>query len=148
PQPFIPFLNGFPTPSGRLEFLSQRAAADGLDALTGYTPPQELPDAGLAQRYPLSLIATASHFFVNTIFSNKPELARRAGPLQVIVHPDDASQRGLADGQIARVFNDRGSFTARVLVSELVRPGVVASTKGYWLKMIRGQNVNVTVDER
>src|SRR4051812_3262548 len=41
PDPFIPFADGFPTPSGRLEFFSQRAADDGHDPLAGYTPPAE-----------------------------------------------------------------------------------------------------------
>src|SRR4051812_14833120 len=38
-RPFVPFANGFPTPSGKLEFRSERAVADGHDALPGYTPP-------------------------------------------------------------------------------------------------------------
>jgi anaerobic selenocysteine-containing dehydrogenase len=148
PDPFIPFETGFPTPSGKLEFVSESAAADGLDPLAGYTPTREVSDSVAAERYPLALIAGASHFFVNTIFANKPELVRRAGPPQVILHPVDAKERGLADGQQVRVFNDRGSFVAAVTIAELVRPGVVATTKGHWLKVIQGANVNATVDER
>ena len=65
------------------------------------------------------------------------------------LHPDDAIQRGLETGDTARVFNARGEFEAEVLVAESVRPGVVASTKGHWLKHVRGRaNVNATTDER
>ena len=39
PTPFVPFTDGFPTPSGKLEFLSETAAADGHDPLPGYVPP-------------------------------------------------------------------------------------------------------------
>ena len=47
------------------------------------------------------------------------------------------------------MFNERGEFIALVEVSDRVRRGVVASTKGHWLKHVRGgANVNATVEER
>ena len=142
PRPFVPFADGFPTPSGRLEFVSGRAARDGHDPLPGYTPPAEAT-AGLA------LIAPASHWFLNSTFANKPDLQARAGGPRIEIHPDDAAARGLATGDRARVANARGGFEADVVVSDRVRPGVVASTKGHWLKHVRGgANVNATVDER
>jgi anaerobic selenocysteine-containing dehydrogenase len=144
--PFVPFADGFPTPSGKLEFFSQRAADDGHDPLPGYTPPAL---ASWDDAHPLALIAPASHWFLNTIFANKPDLVRRAGEPRIMLHPGDAAARGLADGDEARVFNSRGQFRARVEVSDRVRPGVVASTKGHWLKNVRGgANVNATVEER
>ncbi|WP_434740800.1 molybdopterin-containing oxidoreductase family protein [Micromonospora sp. SH-82] len=149
PPAFVPFRDGFPTPSGRLEFRSDRAAEAGLDPVAGYTPPREPTDPDLSTRYPLTLIAGAGHFFVNTVFANKPELARRAGPPRVVLHPDDAGPRGLVDGGQARIFNDRGEFRAAVTVgADLVRPGVAATTKGHWLKLTGGAGVNATVDER
>jgi len=45
PTPFVPYAGGFPTPSGKLEFTSERAAADGHDPLAGFTPPGEVDDA-------------------------------------------------------------------------------------------------------
>jgi anaerobic selenocysteine-containing dehydrogenase len=148
PRPLLAFADGFPTPSGKLEFYSERAAADGHDPLAGYTAPKEVTDRELAKRYPLALVAGASHFFVNTIFANKPELRRREGGLTVVLHPDDAAARGLSAGMRARVFNERGSFTAEVAVGDTVRPGVVGTTKGHWLKFVGGANVNATVEER
>ncbi len=145
PDPFVPFAGGFPTPSGRLEFVSERAAADGHDPLTGYTPPREAADPGDG----LALIAPASHWTLNTIFANKPDLRERAGGPLLEVHPDDAAARGLETGDRARVYNERGEFTAPVAVSDRVRPGVVACTKGHWLKHLRGgANANATVEER
>jgi anaerobic selenocysteine-containing dehydrogenase len=146
PKPFVPFTDGFPTPSGKLEFWSETALADGLDALPGYTPPVLSEwDAD----HPLALVAPASHWFLNTIFANKPDLMKRAGEPRITLHPDDAVMRGLSDGDVARVFNSRGGFLATVEVSDAVRPGVVASTKGHWLKHVRGgANINATVEER
>jgi anaerobic selenocysteine-containing dehydrogenase len=150
PRPFVPFRDGFPTPSGKLEFYSERAGRDGLDPLAGYTPPKEAAASTgeTAERYPLALIAPASHYFMNTIFANHPRLLKQAGAPRIVLHPHDAEARGLAAGRQAVVFNDRGSFVAGVEVSDVVRPGVVASTKGYWSKLLGGANINATVDER
>jgi anaerobic selenocysteine-containing dehydrogenase len=143
PTPFVPFTDGFPTPSGKLEFFSAKAQEDGHDPLPGYVPPAQSGDA------PLALVAPAGHWFLNSMFANKPDLMKKAGGPRIEIHPDDAIARGLNTGDRARVFNDRGSFEADVEVSDRVRPGVIASTKGFWLKHIRGgANVNATVEER
>jgi anaerobic selenocysteine-containing dehydrogenase len=74
---------------------------------------------------------------------------KRAGEPRIELHPDDAASRELHTGDTARVFNARGAFVAEVEVSDRVRPGVIASTKGHWLKNIRGgANINATVEER
>jgi anaerobic selenocysteine-containing dehydrogenase len=151
PEPFVPFADGFPSPSGKLEFVSARMEKEGLDPLAGYTPPYEAAqrDTPLAARYPLALIAGADHYFVNSVFANVAGQTRRSGSPTLRVHPADAAARGLTTGQTARVFNDRGAFTIRVEVTDRVRPGVVASTKGRWPRLVEGgATVNATVDER
>lgn len=149
PADFTPFADGFPTPSGKLEFVSAAAAADGHDPLAGYTPAKEASDPELARRLPLVLISSASHFFLNTTFGNKESLIRRAGGPTVELHPEDAAARGLAEGRQVRVFNDRGEFSAELRVTEAVRPGVARTTKGYWSKLAGGKpGVNATVADR
>jgi anaerobic selenocysteine-containing dehydrogenase len=149
PQPFLPFADGFPTPSGKLEFFSAKAAADGYDPLPGYIPPMEANCEERAHQFPLVLLATASHFFLNSLFANKPDLLRKAGPPKISLHPTDAEKRRLKDGDRARIFNDRGSFIAFVEITDRVRPGVVATTKGYWPKDLeQGTNINATVAGR
>ncbi|WP_079198021.1 molybdopterin-dependent oxidoreductase [Streptomyces sp. CB03911] len=142
------FKDGFPTPSGRLEFVSDAAEAAGLDRVAGYTPAREVADPKLARTHPFVLVSAASHYFLNTIFANRPALAKRAGPPTVAVHPEDAARHGLVDGLEARVFNDRGAFRALVTVTDAVRPGVAATTKGHWSKLTGGPGVNATVPER
>jgi anaerobic selenocysteine-containing dehydrogenase len=149
PRPFVPFTDGFPTPSGKLELWSERAAADGHDPVPGYTPPQEVPppDAGGADG--LALIAPASHYFLNSMFANDAAQLRRAGEPVLVLHPADAERRRLTDGERVRIFNERGSFEAKLHVSDRVRAGVAATTKGYWPKVLGGRsNVNATVPER
>ena len=151
PAPFVPFAAGFPTPSGKLEFVSPRMAAAGLDPVAAYTPPYEAADrdTDLARRYPLALIAPAAHHALNTTFVNVPELAARTGPPTVAMHPVDAGARALKDGDAVRVHNDRGEFLATVAVSDRVRAGVVQGCKGHWPKRVPGgANANATVAER
>jgi len=151
PTPFVPFANGFPSKSGKLEFVSARMAEAGLDPVPAYTPPYEAAqrDTDLARRYPLALIAPAAHYFLNAMFANVSELAARQGPPAIVLHPSDAAARALREGDEARVYNDRGEFRASVAISDRVRPGVAASTKGFWPKRVAGaSNANATVAER
>jgi anaerobic selenocysteine-containing dehydrogenase len=151
PAPFVPFVSGFPTPSGKLEFVSDRMAQAGLDPVAGYTPAHETSqrDTTLARDYPLALVTPAHHFFLNSLFANVARQQRRAGAATLVIHPDDAAPRGIATGDEVRIANARGSFVAIADVSDRVRPGVVASPKGRWPSHSKeGTNVNATVDER
>ncbi len=151
PDPFVPFATAFPTASGKLEFVSDRMAQAGLDPVAGYTPAHETSqrDTALAREYPLALVTPADHYFLNSIFANVPRQQRRSGAATLLIHPQDAAPRGIATGDEVRVANARGSFLAFAEVSDRVRAGVVASTKGRWPGESRGGGtVNATVDER
>jgi anaerobic selenocysteine-containing dehydrogenase len=151
PDPFVPFATAFPTPSGKLEFVSDRMAQAGLDPVAGYTPAHETSqqDTALAREYPLALVTPADHYRLNSIFANVPRQQRRSGAATLVIHPDDAAPRGIATGDEVRVANARGSFFAVADVSDRVRPGVVASTKGRWPgDSKQGTTINATVDER
>jgi len=151
PDPFVPFATAFPTPSGKLEFVSDRMAESGLDPVAGYTPSHETAqrDTLLAREYPLALVTPADHYFLNSIFANVPLQQRRSGLPTLLIHPDDAAPRRIAAGDEVRVRNARGSFLAVAEVSDRVRAGVVASPKGRWPRDSKeGATVNATVDER
>jgi anaerobic selenocysteine-containing dehydrogenase len=151
PQPWAPLAKGFPSPSGRLEFYSARAAEAGLDPLPTYTPPYEsVPrDPELARRYPLALIAPAGPHFLNTEFSNLPAMRDKAGPQRVLMHADDAAARSLGNGDVARVHNDRGEYLAAVEISDRVPRGIVGGAKGHWPKLNPGgTSIAATVMEK
>lgn len=151
PDPFVPFATSFPTKSGKLEFVSDRMAQAGLDPVAGYTPSYETAQqrTTLTDEYPLALITPANHYFLNSIFANVPQQRRRAGEPALLIHPDDAAPRQIRAGDEVRVANARGSFVAIAEVSDRIRPGVVASTKGHWPRYSKGgATVNATVDER
>lgn len=165
PRPYLPFAEGFPTPSGRFEFLSQQAEADGLGRFPGYTPPFEAArppapastpapvpaqadDSGVGEpgAVQVALISAANHYLINSTFSTSAAHARAGGPV-VLVHPDDATRAGVRDGRPVRLVNDRGEFTAIARISAAVRPGVAATTKGL-APVDGGTTVNATVAER
>ena len=104
PAPYVPFAEGgFPTPSGKCEFYPSAWREMGLDPLPAFTPPYEFPESvpALAARFPLTLISSPAHQFLNSTFVNVESLRRSAEP-EVLVHPRDAAptrhRRGRARG--------------------------------------------------
>lgn len=110
----------FRTPSGRLEFYSQALANQGLSPMPDW---QAEPAASPA--YPLRLLTTPGYFQSHTAFSGVAFLREPEGVPSAILHPADATARGLSDGQIVRLQNDRGQVSLRLLVRDEVQQGVV-----------------------
>jgi anaerobic selenocysteine-containing dehydrogenase len=152
PQPYLPFADGaFLTPSGKCEFYSARLAEMGLDPLPTYTPPYECVDEApeLATRYPLTLISSPAHQFLNTTFVNVDSLRRGAREPECLLHPVDAERRGIAVGSRVAIYNDRGAFTAVARVEDGIRPGVVWAPSIWWGKLAAdGRNANETTSQR
>jgi anaerobic selenocysteine-containing dehydrogenase len=151
PRPWAPFAEGgFPTPSGKCELRAEGLAREGLDPVAGYVPPREGPRTApeLARRYPLAFISPPAHHFLNSTFSAQPTLMRREGEPALVIHPDDAAARGIADGQHVRTFNDRGSFLSKARVSSAARPGLVVGLSIWWAKLAPGgRNANAVTSQ-
>jgi anaerobic selenocysteine-containing dehydrogenase len=144
PAEYAPFANGgFPTPSGKCEIHSAALAELGMDPLPGYLPPYEGADSELAARFPLAMISPPARNFLNSTFVNVKSLRDVDGEPHVEIHPDDAAARGIADGDRARVYNDRGSLLLKARVTDRARTGVVVALSIWWKKLARdGKNVN------
>jgi anaerobic selenocysteine-containing dehydrogenase len=139
---------GFPTESGKVELVSERLAAKGQDPLVGYVAPHEVLDEELAGRFPLVLMAPAGRFFLNSTFASIDWHRRKMGPIEVHLHPHDATARGLVDGDGIRIFNDRGEFLGQALIDDAARPGVAFMYKSHWPKLVEGgANANATTPE-
>jgi anaerobic selenocysteine-containing dehydrogenase len=138
---------GFPTPSGKCEFLSQRLANQGLDGL-----PQVLLNheaVGTDERYPLAMISPPARNFLNSTFVNVQSLRDAEGEPVLEIHPQDAVSRGIDEGALVCVFNDRGRYHCTARVSERARPGVVNGLGIWWRKLgARGTNVNEVTSQR
>lgn len=148
PVPDAPFAEGgFPTPSGRCEFYSERLARQGLHGLPDYLPNYE--PAGADPRHPLAMISPPARHFLNSSFVNVASLRAIEGEPLLEIHADDAAARGIADGQMVRVYNDRGEYHCRAHVSARARPGVVNGLGIWWRKLgANGTNVNELTSQR
>jgi anaerobic selenocysteine-containing dehydrogenase len=146
PDIYAPFAEGnFPTHSGKCEFYSETAKQQGLDPLPAWTPPRESVRSNpeLAKRFPLAMISPPNRHFLNSSFANLPFALAEAKEPTLDIHPEDALERDIADGQMLRIFNDRGSFKARARVSDKARPGVVIALSIWWKKLTPdGKNAN------
>ncbi len=151
PRPYLPFADGAPTTSGRVEFYSAALAARGLPPLPTWVPLREGPaeDGRIPGRYPLQCIVPPNRFFLNSSFSQSELLRRRQGTPTVMLAPADAHARGIADGARVRVESARGAaeFTARV--TDATRVGV-AVIEGIWWHRFHpgGRGVNFLTDDR
>ena len=148
PLPDAPFAEGgFPTPSGRCEFFSERLATQGLDGLPGHVPNHEAP--GSSSDFPLAMISPPARNFMNSTFVNVQTLRAMEGEPVLEIHPQDAAARGIASGAAVRVFNARGSYRVKAEVSLRARPGVVNGLGIWWRKLgLDGTNVNQLTSQR
>jgi anaerobic selenocysteine-containing dehydrogenase len=142
-----PFANGnFPTPSGKCEFYSERLK--DLDPLPTYIPPREdrLSNPALARKFPLALISPPAHHFLNSTFANLFH-EREVGPT-LEIHASDAAGRHISEGSPVLVFNNRGSFLAKAVITDRTRAGVVSAPSIWWNKLVPGgRNANSTTSE-
>jgi anaerobic selenocysteine-containing dehydrogenase len=103
----------------------------------------------LAARYPLAMISPPARHFLNSTFVNVRSLRSIEGQPLLEIHPDDAAARGIADGDIVRVYNDRGSYRCAAAVGTRARPGVVNGLGIWWRKLgLDGRNVNELTSTR
>ncbi|TFW30881.1 molybdopterin-containing oxidoreductase family protein [Massilia horti] len=151
-MPDAPFADGgFPTPSGKCEFYSSTMLADGLDPVPAYIAPYESAASNpeLAAKYPLAMISPPARNFLNSTFVNVQSLRATEGEPHLDIHPLDAAARGLAHGDMARIFNDRGSFVAKARVTDKARPGLVVGLSVWWKKLAGdGKNANEVTSQR
>jgi len=123
------------TPSGRIELYSERIAGFGYDDCpphpTWLEPSEWLGGAGA---YPLHLVSSQPRERLHSQMDMGPVSGRGkiAGREAIAINPVDARGRGIADGDLVRLFNARGSCLAGAIVTDAVAPGVVRLSCGAW----------------
>jgi anaerobic selenocysteine-containing dehydrogenase len=123
----IQFVDVFPnTPDRKVDLFP--AALDPTTPLGLY---RFQPDPQ-TERYPLALISPASE---RTISSTLGELPRP--DVKLLMHPDDAAARGLAENDLVRIFNELGEVHCALTVAPAIRPGTISLPKGIWRRNTR-----------
>jgi biotin/methionine sulfoxide reductase len=121
------------TPSGRIELASDVIAGFGYDDCPGH-PTWIEPDSAQDGLFPMHLIANQpSTRLHGQLDVGAASLASKVqGREPILINPVDAVERGIADGDVVRMFNSRGACLAGAVVSDAVRPGVVQLATGAW----------------
>jgi anaerobic selenocysteine-containing dehydrogenase len=140
-EPRIQFSNlVFATPSGKIELASDRAVAHGLPRV----PLPHVDPRPINGR--LRVVSPASQWLLNSSYGNDPKIQKRLGPATVTLHPRDAAERGLAEGNAVVLMNEGGRLPLAVAVSEVTQPGVAIVHKGRWPQTSPGNaNINALV---
>lgn len=145
PKPWTPFAKGgFPTPSGKCEFYSERMLADGYDPAPAYTPPlwQQSQHTQPDERA-FVCISPPAHSFLNSSFANLERFRTREEQPLLRMHPVDAERAGIAAGDTVRVFNARGEVHLPVEIDAGLAPGTVLAPGVWWTKFSSdGRNIN------
>lgn len=142
--------HGFDTPSRKIELYSEKLKSYGYEPLPVYRESAlsiaSQPD--LAARYPLVGITRRPGAYVHTRFRNLPSLRKREPDCFVGIHPQDAQERGITEGEPALVQSPGGSIKVKARVTSDTRPGQVIVDFGWGNPWDGGQNVNIlTSDE-
>ena len=125
------------TPSGRIELYSEKIASFGYDDCpphAAWLEPIEWLGGKMAGRYPLHMLSDQPADKLHSQLDHGPHsrATKVLGRQPITLHPEDAAKRGLAEGDLVRVFNDRGACLAAARLSDRIRPGVVRLSTGAW----------------
>ena len=132
-----PVANALNTPSGRIEIFSEKIAAFGYDDCPGqpeWMEPVEWLGSAKVRRFPLHMISNAPTHRLHSQMDcgSVSQAAKIQGREPVWISPADAAARNVRDGDVVRVFNDRGACLAGAVVTDGIRHGVVQLPTGAW----------------
>ena len=150
------YLDGFGHADGKFHFradwpntpygnIGLRGAWDEMPTLPDHWPVNEASDGA----HPFKLTTSPARNFLNSSFNGTATSRAREGRPTALVHADDAARLGVADGDVMKLGNARGTVRLHVKISAAVRPGVIVS-EGLWENrdFLDGRGVNtLTSDE-
>jgi anaerobic dimethyl sulfoxide reductase subunit A len=134
-----PVKNKLSTPSGKIEIYSTQLAkmgqdwgnADELPPIPKYVPAWEGPESKLKEKFPLQLIGHHVKRRVHSTHDNNPWL-EEVEPQALTLNEIDAAERGIKDGDMVKIWNDRGEIHVTCRVSKTIMPGVADLPQGAW----------------
>ncbi len=125
----------FPTPSGKIELVSEEALRRwGVERLPVYDEPEESVrrPSPESRRYPLYFMTPNTKNRIHSQFNNLKMIRVMSDRPLLAIHPDDAAARGISNGDRVRVRNDRGRLEVEARLEHGIKPGCVSVTNGWW----------------
>jgi anaerobic dimethyl sulfoxide reductase subunit A len=144
------------TPSGKIEIFSkmlhEMGRPDEIPAVPKYIQEWESPFGPEAGKYPLQAIG---HHYMGRVHSTHAnnDWLKEAFPQRAFINPADATARGINDGDLVRVYNERGQLLLPCRITERILPGVVDVPQGAWWQpdedgFDHGGNINTLTSQR
>lgn len=132
-----PMLNPLGTPSGKIEITSRTIEKFNYDdclAYPSWIEPKEWLGSTIAKKYPLHVLSPHPKYRLHSQLSNTwlRELYEVQGREPIWINPHDAKIRGIKNGDLVKVFNQRGSTLAGAVVTNNVLRGVLKMDEGGW----------------
>ncbi len=134
------------TPSGKIEIFSETIHGFGYDDCPGHPAwiePEEWLGSDKAEKFPLHMLSNQPRHRLHSQmdFGAASQASKIAGREPVQIHPDDAAARGISDGDVVRLFNDRGASLAGARITDGIRPGVVCLSTGAWFDPLNAAEI-------
>jgi molybdopterin-containing oxidoreductase family molybdopterin binding subunit len=120
----------FATPSGRMELYQEQFVDLGEEVLI-FEEQAEGRRSEKAKTYPFTFITYKHVHSTHSQHLMLPYIREQLPEPRVEIAPEDARSRDITEGDLVRVFNDRGSFVLKASLSTAVRPGTVAMPQGW-----------------
>jgi len=141
-----PALNALGTASGKIEIYSEKIASyhyDDTPPHPTWIEPFEWLGSPKAKQYPFHLMTPHPKYRLHTRLDNTflHDLYEVRQRVPVWINPQDASALGIVDGDVVRVFNDRGQVLAGAVVTDQVRPNVIRMEEGGWYDPMEPGNI-------
>ncbi|MDO4942697.1 MAG: molybdopterin-dependent oxidoreductase [Lachnospiraceae bacterium] len=106
----------FKTPSGKIELINERLGRE--DRIPHYK-------GNYGGKYPLSLVSAPHVQTLNSTFTDRKDLIEKRGNMCLMIHPNDADERGIKDGNFVKAYNDHAEVIFKASVTEKVKQGSV-----------------------
>ncbi len=134
-EPYVSFRDyRFQTPSGKIELYKEELVPHNAQLPVYHEPIEASPQNPAIRRFPLTLLFSHSPYRIHSTFANMPMIKKLEPEPILEIHPTDAAARAVLDGDIVRLYNDRGTATLRCRLSPHLRPGVLVLPEGHWVK--------------
>ena len=126
----------FPTPSGKIELLSDEAAQRwDVGRLPSYFEPEESvrSESAESQTYPLYMMTPNTKNRIHSQFNNLKMIQQFGDKPFLLLNPEDARTRDISDGNLVKVFNQRGQIRIEARLDNGIKAGCVSVTNGWWI---------------
>ena len=151
-----PLKHPLSTPTGKIEIFSAPLYTMKnpveIPALPKYIPEWENPFDENSKKYPLQAMG---HHYMPRVHSthNNNKWSMEAFPQRVFLSYEDASKRGIKNGDLVRIWNDRGTMIIKCRLTRKILPGVIDIPQGAWYNPDKngvdlGGNINILSSER